>query len=64
LTVAIYWISKVAAMDADEFDERFDRGDGITAEEALETMESVRARSDTAGATRESILAELAADRR
>jgi hypothetical protein len=46
-------------MDADEFDERFDRGDGITAEEALETMESVRARS-----SRESILADLTADRR
>ena len=51
-------------MDAREFDERFDRGDDITAEEALEMMESVRARSDTAGATRESILAALTADRR
>ena len=51
-------------MDAREFDERFDRGDDITLEEALEMMESVRTRSDTPGATHESIVAGLAADRR
>ncbi len=51
-------------MDAREFDERFDRGEDITAKEALEMMEPARARSDTAGATRESILAALTADRR
>ena len=35
-----------------------------TAEEVLEFMEQARADADTPGATRESILADLAADRR
>lgn len=35
-----------------------------TTEEVLATMESIRADSTTPGATRESILADLAADRR
>lgn len=35
-----------------------------TTEEILAKMETVRADSDTAGATRESILADLAVDRR
>jgi antitoxin FitA len=35
-----------------------------TTEEALEAMQVARAASDTAGATRESIVADLAADRR
>ena len=35
-----------------------------TTEEAMTMMESVRAASDTPGATRESILGDLAADRR
>lgn len=35
-----------------------------TTEEVLATMESVRAESDTPGATPDSILADLAADRR
>lgn len=35
-----------------------------TTEEALAMMESARAGSDTPGATRESILADLASDRR
>lgn len=35
-----------------------------TTDETLALMESVRARSDTPGATRESILADLAEDRR
>ncbi|MFC6707894.1 hypothetical protein [Flexivirga alba] len=35
-----------------------------TTEETLAAMESVRADSDTPGATHESILADLAADRR
>lgn len=35
-----------------------------TTEEVLATMETVRARSDTLGATRDSIVADLAADRR
>ena len=35
-----------------------------TTDEALAMMESVRASSDTPGATRQSLLADLAADRR
>lgn len=35
-----------------------------TAEEVLALMESARTESDTPGATRESILADMAADRR
>jgi antitoxin FitA len=41
-----------------------DFADHPTAEEALAAMESARTASDTPGATRESILADLAADRR